>query len=743
MKNKIKFLGIIALIAVIGFTMVACPAVRPEEEPLQLTGTVSISGTAEVGQTLRANTTNLNGSGTIFYQWKRGGTAIYGETDSTYVVQTADVGSTITVTVTRSENYGSVTSAQTITVTDPRLPQLTGTVSISGTAQVGQTLTANTANLGGSGTISYQWSRGGNNISGATGNTYVVQAADAGSTIIVTVNRDGYSGSVISNATATIIFPILTGTVSITGTAQVGQTLSANTTSLGGSGTISYQWNRGETAISGATSSTYIIQTVDSGSNITVTVTRSGNSGSITSTPVSVISVLAFNKTVSGSITEKNTGNRYMITLELPGTLSVSLASPGGTSALPNNSIDMKWFNSSGTQIKGTSGGLTFPYNDYMDLETGTYYIEIIGRTGVGNTGLYNIYADYFTSEEEPNNSFETAQLLIPGLTVKGSITSSDSTDMFKYVLTQPGRFTVNVTNDTISSVYVRWYNTDGTRIRNDSMSYSWDWPYNQYIDLEASTYYIGIEQYSSTGTYNLRAEFTAAGNNEIEPNNTTSIAQVVTSGQTVKGFISYQDTTDMFKYVLTQPGRFTVNVTSGTIPYIYVRWYDADGTRIRNDSVSYSWDWPYNQYIDLEAGTYYIGIDQNSGTGTYNLRADFTATGNNEIEPNSTRATAHLLTSGQTVKGFISFQDNNDMYRIVLTQSKRMTVNVTSGTISYIYVRWYDADGTRIRNDSVSYSWDWPYNQYIDLEAGTYYIGIDQYSSDYTGTYNLTVTWN
>jgi hypothetical protein len=295
----------------------------------------------------------------------------------------------------------------------------------------------------------------------------------------------------------------LTGTVSISGTVEVGQTLRANTTNLNGSGTISYQWNRGETAISGATSSTYIIQTADSGSNITVTVTRSGNSGNITSTPVSVMLVLAFNKTVSGSITEKNTGNRYMITLELPGTLSVSLASPGGTSALPNNSIDIKWFNSGGTQIKGTSGGLTFPYNDYMDLESGTYYIEIIGRAGVGNTGLYNIYADYFTSEEEPNNSFETAQLLVPGLTVKGSITSSDSTDIFKYVLTQPGRFTVNVTRDNISYIYISWYTADGTQIK--STNYGSSYAYNEYVDLEAGTYYIGISQYYDyTGTYNL-----------------------------------------------------------------------------------------------------------------------------------------------------------------------------------------------------------------------------------------------
>jgi hypothetical protein len=52
----------------------------------------------------------LGGSGAISYQWKRG-TASIGANSSTYTVQTADVGSTITVAVTRSGNSGSLTSA--------------------------------------------------------------------------------------------------------------------------------------------------------------------------------------------------------------------------------------------------------------------------------------------------------------------------------------------------------------------------------------------------------------------------------------------------------------------------------------------------------------------------------------------------------------------------------------------------------------------------------------------------------
>jgi hypothetical protein len=74
---------------------------------------------------------------------------------------------------------------------------LTGTVSINGTAAVGETLTANIAGLSGVGTPSYQWKRGDTPIGGNSG-TYTPVAADAGSTITVTVSREGYGRSVTS-----------------------------------------------------------------------------------------------------------------------------------------------------------------------------------------------------------------------------------------------------------------------------------------------------------------------------------------------------------------------------------------------------------------------------------------------------------------------------------------------------------------------------------------------------------------
>ena len=115
MKVSFKVLGFIALAAIIGFAFFACD---DEDGSSSLSGTVSITGNAEVGETLTADTEALGGKGTISYQWRRGSTTI-GSNSNTYVVQNADVGSVIRVTVTRSGNSGSCQSDET-TVVAPR-----------------------------------------------------------------------------------------------------------------------------------------------------------------------------------------------------------------------------------------------------------------------------------------------------------------------------------------------------------------------------------------------------------------------------------------------------------------------------------------------------------------------------------------------------------------------------------------------------------------------------------------------
>ena len=119
------------------------------------TGAPSISGTAEVGQTLTADTSGIadaDGLANVAYayQWLRDGTDIDGATGETYELTDADAGKALKVRVTFTDDAGhseTLTSAATGAVAARPNRAATGAPSISGTAEVGQTLTADTSGI--------------------------------------------------------------------------------------------------------------------------------------------------------------------------------------------------------------------------------------------------------------------------------------------------------------------------------------------------------------------------------------------------------------------------------------------------------------------------------------------------------------------------------------------------------------------------------------------------------------------
>ena len=175
------------------------------------TGAPTISGTAQVGQTLTASTSGISDSDgltdAIFtYQWIANDgtedTDIQDATVSTYTLTAADEGKTIKVRVSFTDDGGNqetLTSAATVAVAAIPNSAATGAPTISGTAQVGQTLTASTSGISDSNGLAnaiftYQWLADDTDITDATGSTYTVGADDEGKTIKVRLSFTDDSG---------------------------------------------------------------------------------------------------------------------------------------------------------------------------------------------------------------------------------------------------------------------------------------------------------------------------------------------------------------------------------------------------------------------------------------------------------------------------------------------------------------------------------------------------------------------
>ncbi len=177
-----------------------------------------------------------------------------------------------------------------LTVTVENSPA-TGQPIINGTVQVGETLTANTSGIAdadglANATFSYQWLADDSEIAGATNATHTLAAADEGKVIKVRVSFTddaGHEETLTSTATdAVAAAPTpntpATGAPTISGTAQVGETLTADTSDIADDDglanvTFSYQWlSSRDTEIGGATSSTYTLQASDESKAVKVQV---------------------------------------------------------------------------------------------------------------------------------------------------------------------------------------------------------------------------------------------------------------------------------------------------------------------------------------------------------------------------------------------------------------------------------------------------------------------------------------
>ena len=292
-------------------TSAATEAVKAAPQPdSPATGEPTITGTAQVGQTLTVDTSNIAdadglNNAVFAYQWLSDDAEIGGATGSTYTLVDDDEGRTIKVRVTVTDDLGNettLTSAATEAVEAAPQPDspATGEPTITGTAQVGQTLTVDTSGIADadgleSAVFAYQWLSDDAEISGATGSTYTLVDDEEGRTIKVrvTVTDDlGNETTLTSEATEAVEAAPqpdspATGEPTITGTAQVGQTLGVDTSGIADadgleSAVFAYQWLSDDAETGGATGSTYTLVNDDEGRTIKVRVTVTDDLGNET-----------------------------------------------------------------------------------------------------------------------------------------------------------------------------------------------------------------------------------------------------------------------------------------------------------------------------------------------------------------------------------------------------------------------------------------------------------------------------
>lgn len=331
-----------------------------------VTGTPSIQGDAKVGSALTADPgTWTPGPVTFSYEWLRNDNLIDGATETTYTLVAADMGATLKVRVTG--NGASFTEVQTTSEATQQVAQGTQpspVPSINGVPAPFQTLTAEPGGWSADTAFAYQWYRSGVAVTGATGPTYGVTAADMDKTLAVAVTgtKNGYADlTVVSAPTPAVALQTFHPSApTISNGATVGSVArGVNNPNSWPTGTrFTRAWYRDGVLIEGAYSDYYNVQPADFRHGLTFSVTGTLN-GFVA-------------KTVSSAPVQVQAGTLQYPSLRVSGEAKVGETLTANVSAFTGNAVlgwadrtgDWQWYRN-GLPISGATGSqYTLTVND-------------------------------------------------------------------------------------------------------------------------------------------------------------------------------------------------------------------------------------------------------------------------------------------------------------------------------------------------------------------------------------------
>ena len=390
------------------------------------TGAPAISGVAQVGETLTADTSGIVDAdglenvtqnylwginkgliiGAVYgYQWLADEAEIEDATGSTYILADVDEGKAIKVWVSFTDDGGhreTLTSAATAAVAQPNAPA-TGLPTVSGKAWVGETLTVDTSGISDENglddaTFTHLWITDDSVVVSTGTRAYTPTGGDQGKAIKVRVSFTDDAGNWETRTSAQTAAvearsnSPATGAPTINGTAEVGETLSADTLGIADTDgldnvSFSYQWMADDADISGATARMYTLEEADEGKAVKVRVTFTDDAGNW-ETRTSAQTAAVLEEPVFGDGPPGAPRNLTVTAGDQEVTLSWEPPADNGNAPATRYRIEWRIDGKDyGRSQWGTSGKTTYTKTD---LANGVKYVfRVKGENGTGNYGPY------------------------------------------------------------------------------------------------------------------------------------------------------------------------------------------------------------------------------------------------------------------------------------------------------------------------------------------------------------------
>jgi len=324
--------------------------------------------------------TSANMGGAPSYQWKLNGTNISGANAPTYASSSLVNNDQVTLQMTSSLapeclTASSATSSAVATTVNSSTSITTQPVAASACAGSSASFTVAGA---GQGTLTYQWKKNGANITGnatATTSTLTISGIAAGDAANYTVDVIGACGTATSNTAALALNAVTAISVQPVAVTECNGLTATYNVTASGQGTLSYQWRKDGSPISGATNSSYSLAGITSANAGNYSVVVSGGCGNVTSSNAALTvqpATLISSQPSASTICQNNTAN-FAVTATGQGTLSY------------------QW-KLNGNAISGATGS-TLAVSNAQAINAGSYTVDITAGCGTtsSNTAALSV----------------------------------------------------------------------------------------------------------------------------------------------------------------------------------------------------------------------------------------------------------------------------------------------------------------------------------------------------------------
>lgn len=342
---------------------------------------LDISGDASICAGATGNLTASTGFDT--YAWSSN-VASYSTNNATYTAA-----GTYTVTATTSDGC-TATASTSVTVNSPAI---SGTLSVSSQTicyGADATLTASFSGTS-TGTLSYQWYQGSTALSGQTSSTLNLTAPTASGTYtcVLTADVNGCTVSTTSSGMLTVNHPVA-NIASLTASPSSvcsGETSTLTATVGSTTGTLSYQWKKGSSNVSG---SSLTLTTDPITANTTYSLTQTATVGSCTATDTKSVTITVTNT----SATTNNVASVTCVSATLQGVNTACSDGRGFVYSATNSTPTVGGTGCTNISVTNGTGSFT---NALSGLTPNTtYYVCAYSHSADGY--VYGIVRNFTTS---------------------------------------------------------------------------------------------------------------------------------------------------------------------------------------------------------------------------------------------------------------------------------------------------------------------------------------------------------